>query len=80
MNQTYIQVTVATEDILRALYAHSEAIPVHEILLRDAIAKDVLQAWHKHTAALHDRRLLNEEFERLESLRSDLSNFVLAKE
>lgn len=65
---------------MRALYAHTEAIPVHEILLRDAIAKDVLLAWHKHAAALHDRGLLDEEFDRLESLRSDLSNFVLAKE
>ena len=66
--------------MLRALYAHIEPISVHEILLRDAIAKDILQAWHTHAAPLSHMGLHDEEFDRLESLRSDLSNFVLAKE
>ena len=80
MNQTYTQVTSATEDMLHALYAHTEAVSVREILLRDAIAKDVLQAWHTHAATLSHMGLHDEELDRLESLRSDLSNFVLAKE
>jgi hypothetical protein len=66
--------------MLHALYAHTEAVSVREILLRDAIAKDVLQAWHTHAATLSHMGLHDEELDRLESLRSDLSNFVLAKE
>lgn len=66
--------------MLHALYAHAEAISVHEILLCDAIAKDVLHAWHTHAAPLSHMGFHDEEFDRLESLRSDLSNFVLAKE
>ncbi|ASL48858.1 hypothetical protein bAD24_p00785 (plasmid) [Burkholderia sp. AD24] len=72
MNTTYSDVTEATENVIRELFANDAPLPVEEIKIRSAIAQAALQAWYENARPLAEEEDHEAEFARLSELAFEL--------
>jgi hypothetical protein len=79
MNLTYSEVTEATENMLRELFATDEALPLAEIEVRSAIAHAVLNVWFTHARALASAETHSSEYDRLAELAHELPQCARAR-
>lgn len=72
MNTTYSDVTEATENVIRQLFANDAPLPVEEIKIRSAIAQAALQGWYENARPLAADGDHEAEFARLNELAYEL--------
>lgn len=72
MNTTYADVTDATENFIRELFANDDPLPVAELKIRSAIAKAAVKAWCEEAQGLTLREVHESEYLRLDELASEL--------
>jgi hypothetical protein len=68
MNMTYGDVTDATENFIRELFANDEPLAPAEIEVRSAIAQAALKSWYEHARGLVLDEVHKSEYLRLEEL------------
>ena len=73
MNTTYSDVTEATENVIRELFANDASLPVAEIEIRSAIAQTALQGWYENARPLAAEEDREAEFARLNELAYEVS-------
>jgi len=72
MNNTYGDVTEATENVIRELFANDAPLPVAEIRIRRAIAQAALEGWYENARPLAAEEDHEAEFARLNELAYEL--------
>ena len=72
LNTTYDDVTEATENVIRELFANDAPLPVGEIKIRSAIAQAALQGWYENARPLVAEEHHEAEFARLNELAYEL--------
>jgi len=72
LNSTYCDVTEATENFIRVLFATSEAMPPSEIQIRADLARAALTAWQASARSLVSTETHDAEYDRLEELVHEL--------
>ena len=72
MNSTYLEVTDATENFIRELFANDAPLPVRELKVRQAIAQAAVKAWYEEAKGLSLRELHESEQMRLDELAFEL--------
>lgn len=72
MNMTYTDVTDATENMIRKLFATDLPMPLAEIEVRSALAQSALNAWLAHAEPLVSGDTHNGEYDRLAELVREL--------
>lgn len=72
MNTTHADVTDATENFIRELFANDDPLPVAELKIRGAIAKAAVKAWYEEAQGLTLREVHESEYFWLDELASEL--------
>jgi len=80
MNLTYRDVTDATENMIRELFATEAAMPAVEVEVRRAIAQAALNAWFAHANRLASGDTHKSEYDRLAELVRELPESARAQE
>lgn len=68
LNETYIAITEAAENMIQELFATDAPLPRPEIEVRSLLARAVLNAWFEHAGALASGDSHAAEFDRLAEL------------